>query len=141
MIIQPYLFFEGRCEEALSFYTQALGAKIGMLMRYEDSPEPPPPGTLPPGSEKRVMHAAFSIGQTTLMASDGCASGQSAFKGFSLSLTADNEAQARQYFEALSAGGSVHMPLDKTFWSPCFGMLTDQFGVGWMVGVMPAAAA
>lgn len=138
MLIQPYLFFDGRCEEALDFYRQAIGAKVTMLMRNKESPEPPPPGMLAPGSEEKVMHAAFTVGESLVMASDGFARGEPVFKGFTLSLQAADEAEARRLFDALAAGGSVTMPLGKTFWSPAFGMLTDRFGIGWMVQVPQA---
>jgi PhnB protein len=134
MHIEPYLFFEGRCEEAVEFYRKGLGAQVMMLMRYKDSPEPPP-GKLPAGSENKVMHASLRIGETTVMASDGLAQGQPSFEGFSLSITAQDEASAERLFAALAEGGQVQMPLAKTFWSPRFGMVKDRFGVGWMVGV------
>ncbi len=130
--IQPYLFFGGCCEEALEFYRTALGAKVEVLMRYKESPEPAPPGMLPSGFENKVMHATFHIGTTTLMASDGCEVGQR-FSGFSLSLGVPTQAEAQRAFTALAEGGQVRMPLTKTFWSPCFGMLTDRFGIGWMI--------
>jgi PhnB protein len=133
-LIQPYLFFGGRCEEALELYRTALGAQVDFLMRYQESPEPLPPGRLPPGFENKVMHATFHIGGTTLMASDGCEEGAS-FDGFSLSLAVPTAAEADRAFAALADGGKVTMPLTKTFWSPCFGMVTDRFGVGWMVSV------
>jgi len=133
MQAQPYLFFDGRCEEAIEFYKSALGIKVEMLMRFKDSPEPMPPGMCPPGSENKVMHAAFHIGNTLVMASDGMAGGKPEFKGFSLSVDAANEAEADKLFAALGKGGKVTMPLGKTFYSPRFGMLTDRFGVGWMV--------
>jgi PhnB protein len=132
--IEPYLFFGGRCAEALEFYRTALGAQVDFVMRYQESPEPMPPGMLPPGFENKIMHASFHIGETLLMASDGCAVGQN-FDGFSLSLTVANDAEADRAFAALSAGGQVKMPLTKTFWSPRFGMLTDPFGIGWMITV------
>ena len=133
-IIQPYLFFGGRCEEALEFYKSAIGAQAGMMMRHKDSPEKPPPGMLPPGFENKVMHAEFRVGESLVMVSDGC--GESTkFGGFSLSLALPTEAGARRAFAALSDGGKVTLPLTKTFWSPCFGMLEDKFGVGWMVTV------
>ena len=135
-LVQPYIFFGGRCEEALQFYRTALGAQVDMVMKYKESPEPPPPGMLPPGFEDKVMHATFRIGATTVMASDGCEKG-STFGGFSLSLAVPTEADADRAFNALAAGGQVRMPLTKTFWSPRFGMLTDRFGVGWMVTVAP----
>jgi PhnB protein len=134
-LVQPYLFFGGRCEEALEFYRTALGAEVDMVMLYKESPEPLPPGMLPPGFENKVMHATFRIGKTTLMASDGCEEGQS-FAGFTLSLAVPTAAKADRAFAALSNGGQVKMPLAKTFWSPHFGMLTDRFGIVWMVSVM-----
>ncbi|MBL8703083.1 MAG: VOC family protein [Alphaproteobacteria bacterium] len=137
MTIQPYLFFDGRCEEALTFYGKALGAKVEMLMRYRESPDKPPPGMIPPGSENKVMHAAMRIGDAVVMASDGHCAGQPSFKGFSLSIQAANEAEADRLFAALGEGGQVQMPIGKTFFSPRFGMVTDRFGVGWMV-IVPA---
>src|SRR5438067_13940666 len=130
-LIQPYLFFNGRCEEAAEFYRTALGAEVLMLMRHKESPEPHP--ALPPGSEEKIMHASFRIGETTIMASDGMCEGEPGFDGFSLSLTVPDETAANRAFTALAEGGEVRMPLQKTFWSPCFGMLADKFGVGWMV--------
>ena len=138
-IVQPYLFFNGRCEEAIEFYRKALGAEVEMLMRFKDSPEPPPPGAVTAGSENKIMHASLRIGQTTVMASDGCCSGETAsFQGFSLSLSVSNEAEADRAFAALAQGGKVEMPLTKTFWSPRFGMLQDRFGIGWMINVAAA---
>jgi PhnB protein len=134
-LIQPYLFFGGRCEEALEFYRTALGAQVDFLMRYKESPEPLPPGRLLPGFENKVMHATFRISGSTLMAADGCEEGQS-FAGFSLSLAVPTQAEADRAFTALSDGGKVKMSLTKTFWSPCFGMVTDRFGLGWMVSVV-----
>lgn len=132
--ITPYLFFGGRCEEALAFYRDALGAEVEMLMRYDQSPEPAPPGMLAPGFEKKVMHVTFRVRGVQLMASDGCEAKDIA-SGFRLALQVPTEAEARAAFDALAAGGSVMMPLCQTFWSPCFGMLTDKFGIGWMVSV------
>jgi PhnB protein len=132
MIVQPYLFFDGRCEEAVEFYRGALGAAVEMMMRYDESPDPPPPGMVPPGSEKKIMHASFKIGDSLVMASDDC-TGQSTLGGFSLSLTVPDAATADRVFEALAEGGEVQMPLGQTFWSPRFGMLKDRFGVGWMI--------
>lgn len=133
--IQPYLFFGGRCEEAIAFYTKALGAEVEMVMKYKDSPEAPPPGMLPPGFENKVMHASFRIAGNLIMASDGCGEALE-FKGFSLALAVATPAEAQRAFAALSDGGSVTMPLSKTFWSELFGMLTDRFGIGWMVNVV-----
>jgi PhnB protein len=137
--VQPYLFFEGRCEEALEFYKKAIGAEITMLMRYKDNPEPPQASKAPPGSENKVMHANFRVGETAVMASDGMCRGRPSFQGFSLTLTAKDEAEAKRLFGALAEGGEVRMPLARTFFSPSFGMLADRFGVGWMVLVAPAA--
>ena len=137
MLVAPYLFFDGRCEEAVEFYKKALGAEVIMLMRFNESPEPHPPGMLPPGSENKVMHVSFRIGDTTVMASDGRCTGQTSFQGFSLSLTVANEAEADRIFAALADGGQVQMPLDRTFWSPRFGMVADRFGLAWMVTVAP----
>jgi PhnB protein len=133
--VQPYLFFGGRCEEAMAFYGKAIGATVDMMMRYKDCPEPMPPGRIPAGYENKVMHVTFRVGGSVLMASDGSEVGAK-FEGFSLSLAVPNEAEANRVFAALSADGKVEMPLTKTFWSPCFGMLTDRFGIGWMVSVM-----
>ena len=133
-LVQPYLFFGGRCEEALAFYRTALGAEVELLMHYKESPEPQPPGRLPAGWENKVMHTSFRIGATTLMASDGCGEGPG-FSGFSLSLAVPTEAEADRAFAALASGGKVGMPLTKTFWSPRFGMVTDRFGVVWMISV------
>lgn len=133
--VQPYLFFGGRCEEALAFYKKAIGAQVDMMMRFNEAPEQPPAGTLPPGFEKKIMHSSFRVGETTLMASDGCGEGEQKFEGFSLSIVLPTEAEAKLAFEALSAGGKVTMPINKTFWSPCFGMLTDKYGIAWMVTV------
>jgi len=135
MQIQPYLFFDGRCEEALEFYRRTLGAKVEMLLRIKENPEPPAPGMVPPGSEDKVMHASFRVGETTLLASDGRCQGRPSFQGFALSLAVAEVAEAERLFAALSDGGQVQTPLAKTFFSPCFGMLTDRFGVSWMVYV------
>ena len=133
MVVQAYLFFDGRCEEALGFYQRALGAELEMMMRFKDAPPPSSPGMVPPGSEDKVMHASVRIGDTTVMASDGRCLGKPSFQGFALSITVANEAQADRTFAALADGGQVQMPLGKTFFSPRFGMLTDRFGVSWMV--------
>lgn len=137
MPVQPYLFFDGRCEEALNFYRQALGAEVTMLMRFKDCPDPPPPGRMPSGSEDKILHASFQIGETTVMASDGDCGGKPRFQGFSLSISVGDQAEARAVFDRLADGGQVQMPIGKTFFSPAFGMLADRFGVAWMVVVMP----
>ena len=136
-IIQPYLFFNGRCEEAVEFYRKALGAEVEMMMRFKESPEPPRPGMVPPGFESKIMHTSFRVGETTVMASDGCSADKASFQGFSLSLSVPSEAEADRAFAALADGGQVRMPLEKTFWSPRFGMVEDRFGIGWMIIVMP----
>jgi len=132
MTVQPYLFFEGRCQEAIEFYKGALGAQVNMLMRFKDAPDP---GVCGPGSEDKVMHADIRIGNTSILASDGRCQQKASFQGFSLSLTVANEAEADRYFAALSDGGQVQMQLAKTFFSPRFGMVADRFGVSWMIYV------
>jgi PhnB protein len=135
MQVQPYLFFDGRCEEAVGFYQKVLGAEVTMLMRFKDSPEPPEPGMVAPGAGDKVMHMSFRIGDTTVLASDGRCMGQPSFEGFSLSLTVPDDAEAQRLFTALAEGGQVQMPLGKTFFSSSFGMVADRFGVGWMIHV------
>jgi PhnB protein len=135
MQVQPYLFFDGRCEEALDFYRSALGAEVTALHRFKDSPEPHAPGMIPPGAENKVMHASFRVGGTTVLASDGRCTGHPSFQGFSLSITVPNDAEAERLFAALGQGGQVQMPLSKTFFSSRFGMVADRFGVSWMVYV------
>lgn len=130
MRVEPYLFFDGRCEEALDFYRKALGAEVTMLMRFKESPEP---AQCPPGAEEKVMHANIRIGDSMVMASDGMCTGKAAFHGFALTLSVSNEAEAERVFNALSDGGQVQMPLTKTFFSPRFGMVADRFGVSWMI--------
>ena len=134
MPIQPYLFFDGRCEEAVEFYRRTLGAEVQMLMRFKDSPEPT---MAPPDAGEKVMHASLRIGDTTVMASDGRCGGRPSFAGFALSLTVADEAEAERRFAALADGGQVQMPLAKTFFSPRFGMVADRFGVPWMIVVAP----
>jgi PhnB protein len=137
-IVQPYLFFDGRCEEAIAFYRKAIGAELEMLMHFKDSPEP---SMCAPGAADKVMHASFRVGDTTVMASDGRCEGRPNFQGFSLSLTAPTEADADRLFAALADGGQVQMPLAKTFFSPRFGMVADHFGVSWMILVAPKEAS
>jgi PhnB protein len=137
-LVQPYLFFAGNCEEAVNFYSSALGAQVEMIMRYKDSPEPMPPGMIPPGFEDKVMHSSFRVGGNTIMASDNCHPGAKPFGGFSISLSLPTVAEVDRAFHALSEGGKVDMALDKTFWSSRFGMLTDKFGVAWMIGINEA---
>ncbi|MGE5469601.1 MAG: VOC family protein [Bacteroidota bacterium] len=139
MQVEPYLLFSGRCEEALEFYRQAVDAEIDMLMRYRESPEPLPPDMARPGIEELVMHASFRIGDSVVMAADDCTRMTTGFQGFQLSLSVTDVAEAERRFAALADGGQVRMPLTKTFYSPSFGMLTDRFGVFWMV-IVPAAA-
>jgi PhnB protein len=134
-LVQPYLNFDGRCEEAIEFYRGALGAETVMLLRFKDSPEPPPPGCATPGTENKVMHAEIRIGETVVMVSDGRCAGKTAFQGVSLCLNVADTASADRAFNALAAGGEIQMPLTKTFFSPRFGMVADRFGVSWMVYV------
>jgi PhnB protein len=132
--IEPYLSFEGRCEEAIDFYRQALGADVEFMMRMKDNPEPPPGGT-PAAIGDKILHATLNIAGNRVMMSDGMMQGPSEFKGVGLSITVPDEATAKKYFAALAEGGQVHMPLGRTFWSPCFGMEADKFGMMWMVGI------
>jgi PhnB protein len=134
MTVSPYLFFNGRCEEAVEFYKKTLGAKVDMMMRWKECPQG---GSekLPPGNENKIMHASFRIGDSIVMASDGYGQGAANFQGISLSFTAKSDAEAERVFNALAEGGNVQQPLVKTFFSSRFGMLADRFGVGWMVVV------
>ena len=134
MKIEPYLFFNGRCDEALNFYRDTVGASVISIMRFKDSPEPSTM-PLPEGWENKVMHSSFQIGESVVMASDGMSSEKSKFGGFSLSIAVAHPDEAKRLFNKLADGGTVSMPLDKTFWSPSFGMLVDRFGVHWMIGV------
>jgi PhnB protein len=134
MYVQPYVFFNGRCEEALKYYTEKLGAEVTFQMRYKDAP-PDAQAQLQPGTEDKIMHAAVKLGSTVWMASDGHCDPAASFSGFSLSLTADDAASAEKYFNALADGGQVTMPFQATFWSKGFGMVVDRFGLGWMVTV------
>lgn len=134
MQVEPYLFFNGRCEEAMAFYKEAIGAEVTFQMRMSEAPEQPPPGAIPEGFGHKIMHANLRIGSTMLMVSDGNSNAQPSFKGFTLSLGVADAAEAERKFTALQkGGGKVTMPMNKTFWSPAFGMLEDKFGVGWMV--------
>lgn len=135
MQIQPYLFFDGQCDEAIEFYRTAVGAEVIMLMRFKDSPQPLDPGMIPPGAEDKVMHANLRVGDSELLVSDGRCQSPPNFQGFAITLTVPDEAEAERVFATLAAGGQVQMPLTKTFFSPCFGSLTDRFGVSWMVYV------
>ncbi len=130
MHVQPYLDFNGRCDEALEFYKKAIGAKVGMLMRFKDAPDK---SMITPGSENKVMHSQFQVGDTIVMASDGRNSGKPNFQGIMLSISANTEAEADKIFNGLAEGGQVRMPLGKTFFAQRFGMVADKFGVGWMV--------
>ena len=143
MKVQSYLSFEGRCDEALGFYKKALGAEVIQLMRYADAPAPDPAasgnadascGGAGPAPDK-VMHAVVRIGETELMASDGRCSGQPKFDGIMLALTANTDAEAVKWFNALAEGGQVMQPLIPTFFTSNFGMLADRFGVNWLLVV------
>lgn len=138
MTINPYLSFEGRCEEAIEFYKKAIGAEVNMLMRFKDMPTNScPEGSVPPGTENKVMHAEVRIGDSTIFVSDGRCKGETKFNGTSLSLSAADDAQASRAFNALAQGGTVTMPLGKTFFASSFGMVNDRFGVPWMVIARP----
>lgn len=133
-IVQPYLFFNGRCEEALDFYRKAIGAEVTALVRFKDSPDPT---MCAPGTGEKIMHASLQIGDSTVFASDGECGGNPNFQGISLSLTASDETDAERLFAALAEGGKVTLPLTKTFFSPRFGMIADRFRVSWMVQAPP----
>jgi PhnB protein len=130
MQVQPYLFFDGRTEEAVEFYRKALGAEIIALMRFKESPDPE---HCPPGAGNKVMHCSFRIGDATIMASDGRNQGKPKFDGFAISLSAKDDQDAKRLFDALADGGNIQMPLAKTFFASSFGMVADRFGVNWMV--------
>ena len=132
MPVQPYLFFNGRCEEAIEFYQKALGAEVMMQLRFEQAPDQ---SMIQPGNAEKIMHARLRIGDAIVLMSDGMCSGEAKFDGFSLSLTVADVDEADRRFNALAEGGQIRMPLDKTFFSPRFGMVADKFGVGWMVYV------
>ena len=134
MQVQPYLFFDGRAEEAIEFYKTKLGATAEMMMRFKDSPDQ---ASCPPGAENKIMHACIKVGETSLMASDGCNGSTPEFKGFALSITAKDAADAERLFNALGEGGQVQMPMAETFFASRFGMVADKFGVGWMVIAEP----
>jgi PhnB protein len=131
MKVEPYLFFDGRCEEAINFYKNAIGAEVTSLMRFKDSPDP----TMVHGGQdgNKVLHASLRIGETTVMASDGQNQGKPSFQGFGLSIAVKTEAETKKLFNAFAEGGRVELPLGKTFFSPSFGMVADRFGVMWMV--------
>lgn len=133
MRVEPYLSFEGRCEEALEFYKSAVGAQVEVILRYKDSPDKPPEGMVPPGSENKIMHCSFTIGDSRIMATDGGCRGGGKFEGISLALSSKTTAETEKLFNALAPGGEVQMPLGQTFFSPSFGMVVDKFGVFWMV--------
>jgi PhnB protein len=135
MVVQPYLFFEGCCEEALDFYRKTLGAEVLQKVRFSEGPKQDSPGC-PDMPGDKIMHVTFKIGETTVMASDGRCSGKPTFTGFSLSAAVKDVATAEKLFAALGEGGQVQMPMMKTFFSPAFGMVADRFGVSWMVIVM-----
>ncbi len=130
MHVAPYLNFDGRCDEALAFYQKAVGAKVNMMMRWKDSPDRT---MCTPANAEKVMHAQLQIGDSMVMASDGRLTGKPDFKGIMLSISANTEAEVRTLCDGLAEGGQVQMVPGKTFFSPCFGMVTDKFGVGWMV--------
>lgn len=133
MQVQTYLFFEGRCEEALDFYRNTLGAEIGQVTRFHQNPDDPEGRNYPPGAGDMIMHASFRVGETTILASDGSCGGAASFGGMSLTLQVGDPAEAERLFRALATTGHIRMPLRKTFFSPAFGMVADQFGVGWII--------
>ncbi len=137
MPIQAYVNYNGRCDEAIDFYKQALGAEVEMVMRFREAPDPCPDGMLPPKWDEKVMHSSLRIGDSVLMASDGMSSTPPSYDGITLSLQAKTTDEADRLFNALAQGGQITMPIGPTFWSPRFGMLKDRFGVPWMINTMP----
>jgi PhnB protein len=137
--VQPYLFFRGRCEEAIEYYKKTLGAEVLMMLRFKDNPDKPGPEKVPASLDNKIMHACVRIQGANIMMSDGMKSGPLDFQCMSLSLTVANEAEADRLFNALAKEGTVQMPIGKTFFSPRFGAVADKFGVSWMVVVEPAA--
>ena len=137
MKIQPYLCFEGRCEEAIGFYQRALGAEVRMLMRFKDTPAPQRDDggcAVTAANGDKIMHAEIEVGGHMILCSDGMMKSAPEFKGFGLAAELPDAATTRRWFDALGDGGNVCMPLERTFWSPLFGMVTDRFGVTWMLG-------
>ena len=132
MQVQPYLFFDGKCDEALEFYKKAVGANPTMLMRFKDAPDK---SMITPGTENKIMHAAVDIGATKVLMSDGRCQGNTNFQGFGLAISAKNEAEADKMFDALGVGGQVTMPMAKQAWGDEFGMCVDQFGIDWLVNI------
>ena len=132
MQVQPYLSFEGRCEEAINFYKSAVGAEVVMMIRFKEAPDQ---SMMTPGTGDKILHAALRVGDSTVLASDGQCMGKAVFQGITLSLTASNDAEAKRLFDALANGGNVQMPLAKTFFATSFGIVADKFGVAWMLYV------
>jgi PhnB protein len=132
MNVQPYLSFEGRAQEAIDFYKSAIGAKVDMIMHFKDAP-PDVQAQMSPESKDKIMHSAFHVGDTQIMATDGNCSGKTGFSGISLTLNASDNAEAEKLFAALGNGGQVTMPMSETFFADRFGMVADKFGVQWMV--------
>jgi PhnB protein len=133
--VTPYLMFNGRCEEAINFYKAELGAEVLALLRFKENP--PPSDRVPPNWDNKIMHSCFKIGDTQIMATDGDRADSAGFSGVTLSIEVKSEAGADRAFNGLSKGGQVKMPLGKTFFSPRFGMVSDRFGVSWMVVTSP----
>jgi PhnB protein len=137
MPVKPYLFFNGQCEEAAAYYKEVFGAEVTFIMRFCDSPEPLPPGAVPPGSENKVMHMAMRVGGSEILASDGGCQTSARPEGFSLVYSVQSEHEAEKLFGLLGDGGRIEMPLGKTFFAPSFGIVSDRFGVSWMIIAEP----
>ena len=133
MKVQAYISYRGRCEEALEFYKRSIGAEVIGLMRWKESLD----ATMkaPPGFEEKVMNASFRVGDTLMMADDSPGEAPAEYKGMTLAIEVADDVEAQRVFTALVEGGKVTMALAKTFWTSSFGMLTDKFGVPWMVNV------
>lgn len=130
MQLNPYLMFNGQCEAAFKFYERCLGGKIEMMLTFGESPTTEP---IPPEWRSKVMHARLVVGDKVLMGSDAPPDRYEGPKGFSVSLSVDDPAEAERIFHALEENGTVRMPLQETFWAVRFGMLVDRFGIPWMV--------
>ncbi len=139
--VNIYLTFNGNCEEAFKFYQSVFGGEFPYIGRFKDMP-PGEDSKLNPGEENRIMHVSLPISkETMLMGSDtggDWATGYLQGNNFSISITPDTKEEAEKLFNGLSAGGTVTMPLSKTFWADCFGMLTDKFGISWMMNFSEA---
>jgi PhnB protein len=138
MELTPYLNFHGECEAAFKFYERCLNGKITALVTFESMGDV---SQLPAGWGKKIMHAHMTVGSTVLMGADAPSGQFEKLQGFSMSVHVEQPAEAERVFGALSENGTVRLPIQPTAWAAKFGMLTDQFGVPWMVNCAAAATA